>query len=103
MTASPSVTACARSDLRRPAAPVPQAGHVHPGHPPDAGGRGTGQSGPGEPAGHLDARLVGQHPVALNAVFAAIQLLLDLGIAWRPTIKVGWEPQSCGPSAWFFG
>jgi hypothetical protein len=36
-----------------------------------------------------DARLVGQHPVALNAVFATVQLLLALGIAWRPTVKVG--------------
>jgi hypothetical protein len=35
-----------------------------------------------------DARLVGQHPVALNAAFATIQLLLGLGIAWRPTVRV---------------
>jgi len=34
-----------------------------------------------------DTRLVGQHPVVLNAAFATIQLLLALGIAWRPTVK----------------
>ena len=34
-----------------------------------------------------DARLAGQHPVTLNAAFATIQLLLALGIAWRPTVK----------------
>jgi hypothetical protein len=35
-----------------------------------------------------DARLVGQHPAAINAAFATIQLLLGLGIAWRPTARV---------------
>lgn len=35
-----------------------------------------------------DARLVEQHPMVLNAAFATIQLLLALGIAWRPTVKV---------------
>ena len=35
-----------------------------------------------------NAHLVGQHPVPLNAVFATIQLLLALGIAWRPTVRV---------------
>jgi hypothetical protein len=35
-----------------------------------------------------DAHLVGQHPVPLNAVFATIQLLLGLGIAWRPTVRL---------------
>jgi hypothetical protein len=34
-----------------------------------------------------DAHLVGQHPVPLNAAFATIQLLLGLGIAWRPTVR----------------
>ncbi|HZC64373.1 MAG TPA: hypothetical protein VE464_22280 [Streptosporangiaceae bacterium] len=34
-----------------------------------------------------DAHLVGQHPVALNTTFATIQLLLALGIAWRPTVR----------------
>ena len=34
------------------------------------------------------ADLIGHHVVALNAVFAAIQLLLGLGIAWRPAVKL---------------
>ena len=35
-----------------------------------------------------DARLVGQHPMALNTAFATVQLLLALGIAWRPTVRL---------------
>ena len=35
-----------------------------------------------------NAQLVGQHPVAINTAFATIQLLLALGIAWRPTVRV---------------
>src|SRR6201996_8579075 len=35
-----------------------------------------------------DAHLVEHHLVLLNTVFATIQLLLGLGIAWRPTVKV---------------
>jgi hypothetical protein len=35
-----------------------------------------------------DAHLVGQHPVSLNTAFATIQLLLGLGIAWRPTVRL---------------
>jgi hypothetical protein len=35
-----------------------------------------------------NAHLVAQHPVALNTAFATIQLLLALGIAWRPTVRV---------------
>jgi hypothetical protein len=34
-----------------------------------------------------DANLVGHHLVPLNALFAAIQLLLGLGIAFRPTVR----------------
>ena len=34
------------------------------------------------------AGLIGHHVVALNAIFAAIQLLLGLGIAWRPAVKL---------------
>ena len=33
------------------------------------------------------AGIIGHHVVALNALFAAIQLLLGLGIAWRPAVK----------------
>jgi hypothetical protein len=35
-----------------------------------------------------NASLVGQHSMALNAVFATVQLVLALGIAWRPTVKI---------------
>lgn len=35
-----------------------------------------------------DAHLVAQHPVALNTAFATIQLLVALGIAWRPTVRL---------------
>jgi hypothetical protein len=34
------------------------------------------------------ARLIGNHVVLVNAIFATIQLLLGLGIAWRPTVKI---------------
>jgi hypothetical protein len=34
------------------------------------------------------ARLIGHHVVIMNAIFATIQLLLGLGIAWRPTVKI---------------
>ncbi len=33
------------------------------------------------------AALIGHHVVVLNAIFAAIQLLLGLGIAWRPAVR----------------
>ena len=35
-----------------------------------------------------DAALVGHHLVLLNTLFAAIQLLLGLGIAFRPTVRL---------------
>ena len=35
-----------------------------------------------------DAHLVGQHLVLLNTAFATIQLLVGLGIAWRPTVRL---------------
>jgi hypothetical protein len=35
-----------------------------------------------------DAQLIGQHPAALNAVFATTQLLIGLGIAFRPTVRL---------------
>jgi hypothetical protein len=34
------------------------------------------------------ARLIDQHAIVMNAIFAAIQLLLGLGIAWRPTVRL---------------
>jgi hypothetical protein len=35
-----------------------------------------------------DATLIDHHMVLLNAIFATIQLLLGLGIAFRPTVRV---------------
>jgi hypothetical protein len=34
------------------------------------------------------AGLIGHHVVALNASFAAVQVLLGLGIAWRPAVRL---------------
>jgi hypothetical protein len=34
------------------------------------------------------AGIIEHHPVPINAAFATIQLLLALGIAWRPTVKI---------------
>jgi hypothetical protein len=47
----------------------------------------------GNPAGVAgpvtwSAHLIGTHPGAANAAFATLQLLLALGIAWRPTTRV---------------
>lgn len=59
---------------------------------------------PGNPAAIADpirwtARLIGQHGTASNAVFAVIQLLLALGIAWRPTVR----PALAASVAWALG
>ena len=64
---------------------------------------------PGNPAViaspiNWDARLVEHNTVALNAIFATIQLLLALGIAWRPTVRLALGasiPWSLG--VWWFG
>jgi hypothetical protein len=50
-------------------------------------------SAPGNPAVIArpitwSANLIDHHLVLLNAVFATIQLVLGLGIAWRPTVKI---------------
>jgi hypothetical protein len=34
------------------------------------------------------AQLTGHHPALANAVFGTVQLLLALGIAWRPAVKI---------------
>jgi hypothetical protein len=51
-----------------------------------------------------DATLVSHHMVALNAIFATIQLLVGLGIAFRPTVRVALAASvvwSLG--VWWFG
>ena len=52
-----------------------------------------GSTAPGDPSVIArpitwDATLVEHHLVLLNTVFATIQLLLGLGIAFRPTVRV---------------
>ncbi len=51
----------------------------------------TGPGNPGVIARPItwDATLVEHHAVALNAIFATIQLLLGLSIAFRSTVKIG--------------
>jgi hypothetical protein len=60
-------------------------------------GRGFGQmlasSAHGNPAivagpATWSAAFIGHHVAVLNAIFAAIQLLLGLGIAWRPAVRL---------------
>ena len=50
---------------------------------------GSAQGNPPVIAGPItwSAAIIGQHPAVANAVFATVQLLLALGIAWRPTAK----------------
>ncbi len=51
-----------------------------------------------------DATLIDHHLVLLNAIFATIQLLLGLGIAFRPTVRVALAASvlwSLG--VWWFG
>jgi hypothetical protein len=52
-----------------------------------------GGTAPGNPwviAGPVNwsARLIEQHAVVANGAFAVIQLLLGLGIAWRPAVRI---------------
>ena len=62
---------------------------------------GTAPGNPGVIAGPInwDARLVEHHPVLLNAIFATIQLLLAIGIAWRPAVR----PALAASVAWSIG
>jgi hypothetical protein len=41
----------------------------------------------GQPIGWA-SRLIAQHAIAANGAFAASQLLIALGIAWRPTVRL---------------
>jgi hypothetical protein len=50
------------------------------------------------------ARLVGNHVVVINAIFATIQLLIGLGIAWRPTVRIALGASIVWALAvWWFG
>jgi hypothetical protein len=50
----------------------------------------TGPGNPGAIAGPISwaARLIAQHGVVTNALFATVQLLIALGIAFRPTVRL---------------
>ena len=51
-----------------------------------------------------DATLVGHHLAALNAIFATIQLLIGIGIAWRPTVRVALAASiAWSLGVWWFG
>jgi hypothetical protein len=61
----------------------------------------TAAGNPGTVAGPItwNARLVEQHDVTVNTVFATVQLLLAFGIAWRPTVRLA----LAGSIAWALG
>ena len=67
---------------------------------------GTAAGNPGVIARPItwNANLVEHHAVLLNTVFATIQLLIGLGIAFRPTVRVALAGSIAWASAvWWFG
>jgi len=67
---------------------------------------GTAAGNPGVIARPItwNANLVEQHAVLLNTVFATIQLLIGLGIAFRPTVRVALAGSiAWAASVWWFG
>jgi hypothetical protein len=67
---------------------------------------GTASGNPGVVASPItwDANLVQHHTVLLNTIFATIQLLLALGIAWRPTLRVALAASiAWSLGVWWFG
>jgi hypothetical protein len=67
---------------------------------------GTASGNPGVVASPItwDARLVGHHLILVNTIFATIQLLLGLGIAWRPTLRVALAASiAWSLGVWWFG
>jgi len=67
---------------------------------------GTASGNPGIVASPItwDAKLVAHHAVLLNAIFATIQLLLGIGIAWRPTVRVALAASiAWSLGVWWFG
>jgi hypothetical protein len=50
------------------------------------------------------AGIIEHHPVSTNAAFAAIQLLLGLGIAWRPSVRAALAASvAWSVAVWWFG
>jgi hypothetical protein len=67
---------------------------------------GTASGNPGVVARPItwDATLVEHHLVLLNSIFATIQLLLALGIAWRPTVRLALAASiAWALGVWWFG
>jgi hypothetical protein len=67
---------------------------------------GTASGNPGVVASPItwDANLVEHHAVLLNTIFATIQLLLALGIAWRPTLRIALATSvAWALGVWWFG
>jgi hypothetical protein len=51
-----------------------------------------------------NARLIEQHGVTVNTIFATVQLLLALGIAWRPTVRLALGASiAWALGVWWFG
>ena len=67
---------------------------------------GTAAGNPGVVAHPVtwNATLVQHHLVLLNTIFATIQVLLGLGIAWRPTVRVALAASvAWSLGVWWFG
>ena len=67
---------------------------------------GTASGNPGAIARPVtwDATLIQHHNVLLNSIFATIQLLLAIGIAWRPTVRVALAASiAWSLGVWWFG
>ena len=67
---------------------------------------GTASGNPGVVASPVtwNATLIEHHLVLLNAVFATIQVLLGIGIAWRPTVRVALAASIVWAlGVWWFG
>ncbi len=67
---------------------------------------GTASGNPGVVAKPINwnATLVGHHLVLVNGIFATIQLLLAIGIAWRPTVRLALAASvAWALGVWWFG
>ena len=67
---------------------------------------GTASGNPGVIAAPItwDATFVAHHAVLLNAMFATVQLLLGIGIAWRPTLRLALAGSiAWAAGVWWFG
>jgi hypothetical protein len=66
----------------------------------------TASGNPGAVASPItwNATLVAHHAVLLNSIFATIQLLIAIGIAWRPTVRLALAVSiAWALGVWWFG